>query len=1689
MSNYPYQLDDNTSIFHVSDQVTQISGTNFNQARDAIFKIQRELGILPSGTQNNLADFLNVSHNSDGSIRAAALTAVGLVTLPIDNAQVGVNAGILESKLALDFSTSSLYTLVTNNASAINAIQAATTTVTNNLSSHIGGGPSANLRHVGSHIDLNAVPNDFRDPTFFWDGLNDTNGNQRTAENVAEGLQQINDELVFHQNRILNAHNAEAIFVDTSNFSEIPAVANNVQLSLEALDASEALRLGTHRATQHSAGIPNDSRSPAIKVYDDNGDLDVDADGYGNAVVPTRAVITTVAANPGTAPIDSIINGDDIIRFVTPSDINDVYILDSQFSQVRPGDVIRVNYGDGYGDGYVENQFYIESVRFVPGVEWVVRINGNNLYDIDTGATARIDRPLWDPNIQNVMAAAAANATPLASFTGQGFLGSLTIADPRSAMALGIGFDAGQLDNTHYNLYLQIYPTGRPSDRVITLPGIDVTGNLGATPGEYTLENIVESTNNSLRSAGYNLRFLAFSHNGNFGISMTDAINGAAFSIVNGDNSTGTLTAGSFPNNAIGDATDGFDALGLGMINAGHASPAYQSSFVDSTAALLPTKIFMPRRKAYIVNGTYRDFIRSATNTLDGYYNAEITSRVVSGSTVEVTYTIQERLDSIGLKAGKTITIQPELDFSDGQYSDVDYGRFMIKNVVFLPTCPGDPDCTAITVINGIHGSGNPTAFSSLNIPVRVYVGGDSVTFNLDNVIDPSLTGLNYHRLHEVYATKESKTFSHERGRLPVQEGTGSLLATSNWHISDISTKFRGDVQPGGNGKRFTRFYVLNYNLTSGEYDGYLGTPNFSNSNVSQTGPIATGRKNVPTRFYDKTGLDYIDLTYVETSNVGTPTTINAPRYVDIEIFPTLALNDEFLRLATAEINWQPPAGQYIVERVIDRRPIGSISELEFTQSAKNYINAGEKYLHENGVIRGLELQGIDSSDNGLLTFKGGLALVDGTFSTINNGSVKIPEIINNGGPSTLDWAICVNAQGKFETIPLTMTKMHFFALRAGNPDPYYIPSVTLEELATSRKDLTLIYVANVTVSSVVVNSVSDARKFVVNESSNIPLSISDNPELGIFTSFEQLVTWCTHSSRNIIVKVKGTVTVNSEVDLRGISNLTLEDGGGTIVVNSTNGLLITSGVSIKGVRFVYNASVTSSDPLNNSNLDLGLACINISGAAENIVIDGCEFRKPNAGDRAPYVAGFLTTDDFSNINIINNKFYESANSYNCAVGFYTPGTDTRNLTNLNVDHNIVYGRQSILIVRNTTGGIVPLGCSVSNNNMNDAIIGVRTNITDITYLNSSLKINSNRCYAIFNATTFGRYTDTTLGGSYIATQNVCRAISLCSSVSLATINISNNIIHGETELLSGFDLNNLIAGIRAISNSVSFIFIDNNSIMRLDSTTGVSRPTGISASSGNITNNRIWFRNIGIELTSGRGSITGNYLIPNAPLPGLLPERYISITSVDKVICTENNLSGTQVIGPSFETITYDNNAHVVDRNVNHYNNIVLDNTFGEFGIGAGPNASPSAAYAIFTSSATPSLFLSGTSSKRGRISFTHLTFATPNIGFSFKVHLRNILPPGAKFISCNFDGSWLNGSASVNGRIMLVRSDQTILQDSGLTSVPTAGTPVNISITGTQHSTDDAFIFAVMVVNSGGGSSTNGTVTMENLTLTYTF
>jgi hypothetical protein len=1363
MTVYPSALDDDRTIIRIDDNISELGAQAINQLRDAVFAIEKELGLAPAGTVGSLAGFLAVSHNPNGTIKASALTSVGLASLPIDDAQVGVNAGIKESKLALNHSTIDLYTQITANQALINSTAAFLQTANSDLFIHIAGGTilsdgSTKARHVGSQIDLNAVPSDTRDSSYIWGGLKDQDGNDRTATNVNEALDQINTSLITHQNLTTEAHPATAVSVDTSDFTEIPADATDVQAALDAIDDSDRLNIGDHRAVMHDNGVPRTARSQLIEG----------PDGYSQPIVPVTPCNAFLFRPPATSPVDNNAYGDDLIVF-SPDNTN--FTFDTQFTQVKVGDMLRINYGTG-----VEAIFPVESIRYEPGVSWVVRINGTNLENTDGyDAYARIDRPLFDDNTSGVFAVGAANhylPTYPRTVLNASIMSSVIVADPRGATALGLGFDPNQLDSSHYLLYMNLYPTGTPSGRVIQMPGIDVTGNQGATPGRYTLADVVQATNDSLRSAGYNARFQAFSHKGNFGIMLTDVVDGASFSIINGAISGGTLSPGSFTSNVVADADTltGYDALGLGRAKAGLASPDVGSYSAAEGAANYPTLIIPPlKNRNAIVNGVRRNaFIQTYGTEGDGYWLAEVTDVLdVGGITQEVEYTVQEDLRWAELKPGKTILVQPTLSYDDSSNQNQDYGRFVIKEVS-VSAC-GPTSTTTIRVLNGVHWSSNPMApVPSNGIEVRLYFGESSVSFNEAQVVDAVPTATTYNRFHEIYLEDRGKTFSHERVRMPHQPEDGILPAgtldtQNNWVITDVSPKLRGFRDSDGSFRKYIRFYVLNYNTTTGEYDGYIGRRNPANYTITETGDIVRARKDVPARFYDATNIDYIELMYTEPGSSSTAImSTNSPRFVDIEVFESLALDDEIFLLATCQLD------DNTIELVTDRREFGTISEKNFSTSAISFIESGDRYLHANGVLRGLDYQGPDPSDSSLLNFNGGLALVNGHISVLNDSSVRIPEIRSGSPGQVVTWAVCVNDKDQFEPIIVTSVKDEFFVSNASTP--YYVPSVTFTELVNDRKDLTPIAIVPVTISSLSLGVVTDIRKFVGAETLNLPLTLSqpmsrpntssaDEGFVGNFSTLEQLVWWADNQLGGAAkVKVRGNVTISNPtsfsdvmifdgddsgtltfegtVDFGGsditFRNMNVEFSGATtdwdsdgqlaaynVQFTTDSTIKIYRNVVIRDCSFVYDpTSVGSADSdFINSSLGACLHCGNWSVA--RIIIDGCKFSS-STGNRPPFIlvnrSGGSSVSSLNDVTINNCRFSDSVAEDHAAivVEWQNTGTYPAEIRDVWITNNHCEDKQTIVFASRSIPGKGPQAENVHISNNRCAIIGYcATNIDE----------------------------------------------------------------------------------------------------------------------------------------------------------------------------------------------------------------------------------------------------------------------------------------------------------------------------------------------------------------------------------------
>jgi hypothetical protein len=1408
MTNYPTAIDSDRTIIRIDDNLSELGSSAINQLREAVFAIERTLGINPNGSKSSVNDRISILIGPDGNPRAEALQAIGLATLPITNVQVAINAGIQEIKLALDFSTSDLKTDIVFAQSNITIIQGLLADENTNLLTHISGGSYlvdgiTQARHVASHIDINAVGTDSRD-TYTWAGLLDVNGNLRSATQVAAALLEINNELVSHENASTSlVHPASAISIDASEFLQLPTDITNVQDAFRYVDDIETLSSGVDRATLHSNGIPRTARIQDLRQ-----------DGYTINVVPVTKINTYLAAPSALSPNDNISNGDDVVQFI-PN--NTGFEFDSKFSHVQVGDILRINYGAG-----LEGVYPIVAVRFIAGTEWAVRINTHNLfndgYDGYDGY-ARIDRPAFDTQTCGVFAAAGITPNIL---TNQPYLNSVVIGSPRGASAVGFGFNAGQIDSAHYNLYLRLYPNG-DSSIFYDLPAIDVSGNGGLTPGYYNIDIVVEAINRKFSTSGYNYRFIAFNYKGEFGIMLADDYNGVSFSIISGQLNylTGILETGSYTQNVIGDATDSYDALGLGFNRSGVASPVMSRAGVavpyptTIAAANYHTRIISPvGGRNVIINGNRRDFLAKPQFTEgDGYWPAVISSVVadIPNNTNEVTYSISLDLATETLVPGKTIVVQPEVVSNT---TIKDYGRFIIETVSFSCTGAGQ---TNITVLNAIHGTANSNqAPLTVGTRVKIYFSDDSVMFNLGNMAgsDGSSDPADYHHYHEVFVSDIGHSVAIERARIPHSNtgsipslpGSGNIGALSEWRVRRVSPLLKGYRSGVTDFRYFVWLWIDNYDTTTGEFDIYLFDLTWNRG-----GPLTRGKKNYPVRVYDESYVNFIDLEFRE--DASRPGTTIPTGFVAIELFSTLKENDEHFAVAGVSHDG------ITFKSITDLRDFGTISEENLSDSAISFIQSGERYLHTNGVVRGFAYRG-DSIGSTLL-FNGGIALVNGAFVPVDAMSVTLPELTATSG--VVEYFVCVTETGHLQAV-VKGTGAQFFDSTYNN----FVESLTFKEIVDTRKDLTVIAKAVVTMGSGLV-VVTDARRHIVNQDlESYTWEYSSGATYGTdplfhsanFITPEAVMNWVNeYNVKEVNVK---TVTINSKLTMNFTSPVILN--GGVYYINSVQGLSFTSGDwKINNAEIIYNPTngvYDTGDFFNVKNnwgailVDLGaILTSNIS----NFGIENSKFSS-SAAQRPPFVGIYSATgysyNVFTNGRFVNNTFSDTTDESKALCYAFINGNTPNVSSNapyfadiLVSDTKINFG-QGILISGRATPNSGAGGYSAINSVLIEnfiirdnrfGFIGFNVNNWIGTYESGRFIIENNRVDMIYSGitatmntttSTFGDYTRYSTGNSvsFVVRNNECSFMKIETSAGadqLKSSIIGNNIRSWNTDMLN----------------------------------------------------------------------------------------------------------------------------------------------------------------------------------------------------------------------------------------------------------------------------------------------------------------
>lgn len=1292
MSNFPYNFDDDTTLLPVNDNITEVGGDAINAIRDAVFSIEQYLGLGGAGTAGSISTRLGISLFPDGTIKPSAITSLGLVTLPITNNQIANNADIPESKLHLDHRTQDLFNYIRDLSGDVNTALGWISTTGVKLDPHLIG---VIYRHDMNQIDVSYTSGDFlfNNRRTFRDNLNSYNlvydiNSELLSHQWADGSTfgtphtiTTNNGSVYSSNY---SHTGSGVFINTNRFNNIPQTANDIQLFAEYIDSSSIFLLGTRIQNLYTNGISRVSRSSNLNE-----------DGYGQSIVPpTPAIAFLKNIDNISNPFDDIDTGDDIIEFKPSLLQQSNNSFDAKFALVKVGDIVRINYGT------IEIPFVIKEKKYSGATgskKYIVRIAGKNQFYSNT-AIARIDKPLFNSNKYGELAISPVNN----QFGGTP---SLIINNPRGAQTLGLGFNPDQFDENHYLLYLALYPTGNASDGYTILPGIDVTGNQGTTPGAYTLESIVQATNNAFRTVGFNYRFTAFSYQGEFGICLADSYNNSAFSIVTvAIKEDGTIdslaTTISLPKNVVdiqpivGDVAS--DPLGFGPNGSGSASPVYYSTYGSSVASQFPTRLIVPlKRNNYYVDGAEKERLdREPTQTLDeygdGYWIGTIQDVQVPAGRVQTTYRIPLDLSTSGLKNGKTIVVQ---SLVNGTL--VDFGRYIIQSVVFgcLPS-----QFTDITVYDSVHATGfSPSTVSEPFNQVKIYFGPDSVSFNTESATDYSVF-TPFKRHFEVYVDSDGKTFTHERGRINISGNLDTINGVplygfaqlNKLDIVKISPKLRG-FQYGSVNKITLR--VFNYSSTTGVYDGYLAA--YDGTLFTHFGPRVTGRKGEVTRFYDETNIDYIDIVFDSNASVSDFT----DQLIDFQLFPSLALDDQLMLLGTCQVNDTIK----IVNKIVDNRQFGNTSEKDLSTSVFDYMSAAERYLHSNGVIKGFDIYQKFNGSNAIISLTGGVALVNGKFINVNNDTVTIPAVKESYGPAlwNINWALCINDVGEYRIIPLldetslptpSTVDRTFNAYNVLSSSNYMLPAIKFVDLINNRKDLTILYIVTSVITGPVTPVVSvttkDSRKFVYKKDWGERPTLTSGTENGEFRNFESLNSWFNlNSAYNNTVNVKGVFTSSIPSVIGGLSVKTKYFGDGSVVFSPSSSLLL-SNIELTDTTIIPSSNITLTQ--NNSSFSRVTQTSLFTLDASNSSFKDSSFSNVN-GATFTFDSCVLENITFTMSNVLDLIFTDCVVK-NCTFNF----GNTIDLTVNNTSSNSLFENNTFIF--NSANNVLSLKGTFNNN-------------------------------------------------------------------------------------------------------------------------------------------------------------------------------------------------------------------------------------------------------------------------------------------------------------------------------------------------------------------------------------------------------
>ena len=405
-SKYPKQIDTSIELPIVRDNVTQITSELFNSLRSAILQVEKTLGIDPNGIDSiTVAERLNQSLDELGNIKKEAIAALNLISGPITNVEVSDNASIKESKLDLDYNTSTLYAQSLHLQSKIESFIDTLNDFSLQLTIHLN--KQSLSQHNALQIDVEAATSQPKN----------ISTNALTADTLQNTLEKLyNQHINLTSTNITetnNSHKADQIFFDSKN------------LVLSATDVQGAI--------EEVSGDFGESIQNQFQSLNSSGRIRFSADS--NPITGSQFFEKIPATSISFQITDSQLTE---ISFVSPQ---------STAESIELYDYMEIN----NSSENINERFKIQKVKYdTLGDVSGVLIFGKPSKDDDGGFTGKILK-----NNYNVLNRAGLVTTVRPSY-GRSNSPYITVCNPNSATIISSFINAFKVDATTKNITIEV---------------------------------------------------------------------------------------------------------------------------------------------------------------------------------------------------------------------------------------------------------------------------------------------------------------------------------------------------------------------------------------------------------------------------------------------------------------------------------------------------------------------------------------------------------------------------------------------------------------------------------------------------------------------------------------------------------------------------------------------------------------------------------------------------------------------------------------------------------------------------------------------------------------------------------------------------------------------------------------------------------------------------------------------------------------------------------------------------------------------------------------------------------------------------------------------------------------------------------------------------------------------------------